>query len=82
MTLQDKLDALRAGAKERLPAEALAAMQRATEDLRASGIMERVLGPGAAAPDFELGNVRGETVSSRRLLGQGPLVVTFYRGFW
>lgn len=80
-TLQDKLDAMREGAKERIPAEALAVMHRATEDLRRSGI-RGVLAPGAAAPDFELENTGGEKVASAALLAKGPLIVTFYRGVW
>ena len=82
MTLQDKLDAMREGAKDRIPAEALAVMHRATEDLRRSGIADRVLSIGDVAPDFELENTGGERVSSRALLERGPLAVTFYRGVW
>lgn len=81
-SLQAKLDAMREGAKERIPAEALAVMHRATEDLRRSGIRERALAVGDAAPEFELENIDSEAVSSRALLERGPLVVTFYRGVW
>ena len=81
-TLQAKLDEVRAGAKDRIPAEALAVMHRATEDLRASGILDQVLAPGAAAPELELENTKGDLVSSRALLERGPLIVTFYRGVW
>ena len=81
-TLQEKLDAMREGAKDRIPADALAVMHRATEDLRRSGIGDRVLKIGEPAPDFELENTDGETVSSHALQARGPLVVTFYRGVW
>ncbi len=81
-TLQDKLDAMREGAKDRIPAEALAVMHRATEDLRRSGIGDRVLKIGDAAPDFELENTDSELVASGALLARGPLAVTFYRGVW
>ena len=82
MSLQEKLDAVRAGAKDRIPADALEIMHQATEDLRRSGIRDRVPGPGSPAPRFALENVDGETVDSRRLLERGPLIVTFYRGVW
>ena len=82
MTLQDKLDAMRAGARDRIPPESLAVMHRATEDLRRSGIGDRVLAIGDAAPGFELENTGGERVASRALLERGPLAVTFYRGVW
>ena len=81
-TLQAKLDAMREGAKERIPAEALAVMHRATEELRDSGIRDRVLSVGAAAPEFELENTEGERIASGALLERGPLAVTFYRGVW
>ena len=81
-TLADKLTAMREGAKERIPADALAIMHQATEDLRASGIREGVLGPGDPMPAFELENVHGERVDSRALLARGPLILTFYRGVW
>ncbi|MEM7356179.1 MAG: hypothetical protein AAF657_35515 [Acidobacteriota bacterium] len=82
MALQDKLDAMREGAKERIPADVLARMGQATADLKGSGILDRVVKPGDPAPEFELNNIRGEAVSSRALLAKGPLVATFYRGFW
>ena len=82
MGLQDKLDAMRAGAKDRIPAEALGIMHRATEELRRSGIMDGVSKVGDPAPAFELENVDGVSVDSGALLERGPLVVTFYRGVW
>ena len=82
MSLEEQLDAIRTGAAERIPPEALAIMHRATDDLRSSGILDRVPGPGDKAPDFELENWDGERVESRLLRTKGPLVVTFYRGVW
>src|SRR6185312_11184161 len=37
---------------------------------------------GDAAPDFTLDDADGHSVSSRELLVDGPLVVSFYRGVW
>ena len=82
MTLQERLDGLKAAAKDRIPADALGIMLQATDDLRQSGIRDRVLGPGDPAPQFQLENVNGEMVSSRDLLARGPLITTFYRGVW
>jgi hypothetical protein len=62
--------------------EALAIMHRATDDLRHSDIMERVLTIGDHAPEFALPNAHGQIVSSAKLLKKGPLVVSFYRGVW
>ena len=57
-------------------------MHRATEELRASGIMERVIKVGDKLPAFALPNSSGQEVRSADLLAKGPLVVTFYRGAW
>lgn len=82
MSLQDKLDAYKAGFKEKVPAETRAVMERATADLRASGILEKTIKTGDALPPFELKNQNGEIVRSEDLLARGPLVVTFFRGVW
>ncbi len=87
MTLQEKLDALKAEIESGAPPynitpEAVEAMHRATNELRNSGILERVLKVGDRAPAFTLPNPQGELVSSASLLVKGPLVVEFYRGIW
>ncbi|TWT56028.1 peroxiredoxin-like family protein [Allorhodopirellula solitaria] len=50
-----------------------------TEALQAAA---KAIEVGEKAPDFELPNPQGEIVSLSKLLAQGPLVVTFYRGSW
>ncbi len=37
---------------------------------------------GQKAPDFELPNSEGQSISLHALLKSGPLVLTFYRGSW
>lgn len=37
---------------------------------------------GEKAPNFELPNPEGKTISLATLLDKGPVVVTFYRGSW
>lgn len=82
MSLEEKLSKLREGSKEKIPEETYQKMQRAVEELRESGITERALDVGDRMPSFSLPNTDGETVSSDELLQKGPLVVSFYRGFW
>ncbi|MFZ0858027.1 MAG: hypothetical protein WAN10_14340 [Candidatus Acidiferrales bacterium] len=82
MALRDSLDARRAAAKDRFPPEDLAVMHRATEDLRNSGIVQRALKIGDAAPAWELPDSGGAILRSRELLAKGPLVLTFFRGVW
>lgn len=82
MSLADKLAATRAASASRIPPDKAAIMHRATDDLRKSGILERVVKPGARMPAFELANHDGRRVSSQDLLARGPLVLSFFRGSW
>ncbi len=47
-----------------------------------SGILEKAVQVGQAAPDFTLKNARGESVQLSALLKNGPVVLTWYRGGW
>ncbi len=80
--LQEKLTQLKEGFEKKAPAELVSVMHRVPEDLRRSGIMERVLKPGDKAPLFTLPNAMGVMVSAADLLKKGPLVIAFYRGVW
>jgi hypothetical protein len=82
MSLEEKLSAIREGAKKMIPAEHLAVMGQATEKLRGSGILRGVIKVGDALPPFELKNARGVAVTSQALLAKGPLVLTIFRGHW
>lgn len=81
-TLQARLDSIKAGFAKKAPPEAKAVMARATQDLRDSGILDRLPGPGEALPAFELRDTQGELVRSADLVGPGHLVISFYRGKW
>ncbi|MFT4982753.1 MAG: peroxiredoxin [Bacteroidia bacterium] len=50
--------------------------------LKNSGQVNSVLKAGVQMPAFELIDQNGTLVSTNELLEDGPLVVTFYRGFW
>ncbi len=89
MSLEEKLAAIREMAKTRQPPEVRAVMHRATEDLRASGIMDRVAKVGTVAPDFTLPNQAGAAGEPGRPAGAGaggavvlpgPLVTLLQRG--
>ena len=82
MSLQDKLTEIRDGAAKKIPPDKLAVMHRATSDLRASGILDRVIGVGDKLPPFQLTNMRGATVSSQNLFERGAVVLTVFRGHW
>ena len=82
MSLQEKLNAKKNEFKSSAPEEALNIMHRATEDLRNSGIMDRVLKEGDTAPDFTLNNAEGKAVHFHDVISGGPAVLGFYRGRW
>jgi hypothetical protein len=82
MTLEERLEAIRTAAKTRIPPEARAIMERSIDDLRASGILNRVTKVGEKAPEFTLPNATGRSVSLAELLVRGPVVLSFYRGRW
>jgi hypothetical protein len=82
MSLKERLDAQKAQSKTRIPPEAQVIMQRSIDDLRASGILNRVPKVGDRAPDFTLADSNGQPVSLTSLLARGPVVLTFFRGRW
>ncbi len=82
MSLSEKLAATRAASAGRIPPERAAIMERATNDLRKSGILGRIVGVGRRAPAFELANHDGRRVASSDLLAGGPLILSFFRGSW
>ncbi len=55
---------------------------RVVQQLQQQRIADSALKVGAHAPDFQLLDHRGETISSAELLSYGPLVVIFFRGRW
>ncbi len=82
MGLQDKLDEYKNSFLETAPPEAVGLMQRSTEDLNNSGILDKVLKVGDPAPEFSLPDENGDPVELKGLLAQGPVVISFYRGQW
>jgi hypothetical protein len=82
MALEDTLRSVREASAKRIPADKAAVMHRATEELRGSGIMDRVIKVGDPLPPFALPNAYGQEARSADLLAKGPLVLTFFRGSW
>src|SRR5579862_1633029 len=80
--LQDQLDEITANTRRLVQAERLAVGERAVAELFATGIEERILPVGAAAPEFALKDANGKLVRSTDLLALGPLVIKFFRGRW
>ncbi len=82
MSLEEELAAIREGAAKHIPANSLAVMHRATEQLQESGLAEQALGVGDHLPAFTLLSQDGQEVRATDLWAGGPLVLTFFRGEW
>ena len=82
MSLKEKLDVVKAGSAKKFPQEIKQTMQQSIENINNSGIMQRFKKTGEKAPDFQLKNAKGHTVSLNALLANGPLLMNFYRGKW
>jgi peroxiredoxin len=82
MSLQSQLDSLTAKLRAMVPAERLAAVDHAAEELTRSGQADRALKAGDHAPAFELPDGDGMLWRSEDLLRGGPLMIVFYRGRW
>jgi peroxiredoxin len=82
MSLQLQLDALTAKLRAMVPAERLAVVDLAAEELIHSGLANRALKAGDRAPSFELADGDGMLWRSEDLLHNGPLAIVFYRGRW
>ena len=80
--LKDEIDAYNVAKQEKVPAEILATMVEATEELKRSGIEDRALKTGDTMPDFELPNQHGERRRLSDYLGKSPVVLNIYRGGW
>jgi peroxiredoxin len=80
--LQDQLDEITASTRKLVQPERMAVSERAVQELFASGIEEKILPVGAAAPEFTLKDPSGRNVRSADLLALGPLVLNFFRGRW
>ena len=80
--LQDQLDEITANTRKLVQPERLAVGERAVAELFTSGIEDRILPVGAAAPEFALKDAASRVVRSADLLALGPLVIKFFRGRW
>ncbi len=81
-TLQTELDTFRDAWTQRVGPDIATLVARDIEDLRQSGLLDRVARPGDSLPALTLPNATGESVDLRALAEAGPLVIVFYRGGW
>ena len=65
-----------------LPQDDQKTVTSAFEKLTSSTVAADAKTNGDKAPDFEMPNVRGGTLSLQDALAEGPVVLSFYRGSW
>lgn len=82
LSLRRRLDERRELMQRYVPAASLAVNRRTVDELRQSGLAERILPVGAQAPEFELPDHNGNPVALASLLAQGPVIAAFFRGRW
>ena len=81
-SLQEKLDAKKDAFTASASADKVEAFNRGVELVAQSGVMESAAQVGDQAPNFNLINVYGETVSLEELRAKGPVILVWYRGGW
>lgn len=65
-----------------IPEEIMGDFGAQMQALEASGIVKNAVQVGQKAPDFHLTNAAGKQVSLKKMLKDGPVILTFYRGSW
>lgn len=81
-SLQEQIAEFKVQLSQMLPPATFAGLEHHIATLIASGIAEKGLKTGVAAPDFTLPDVHGAAVTLSDLRASGPVVLTFYRGEW
>ncbi|MCZ6829521.1 MAG: peroxiredoxin-like family protein [Gammaproteobacteria bacterium] len=81
-SLKEGFAALQMELAASLPEEANKLLKQATQRLVDGALINLLITVGDKFPQFSLPNVVGNAINSEDLLGQGPLVVSFYRGGW
>src|SRR5258708_893611 len=84
MQLQEKLDAFTSDLIKsgKIPEPIVTRLMVGIQELVASGKSDRALKAGDISPSFTLPDESGRLISSVKLLGQGPVVISFYRCVW
>lgn len=82
MNLQAQMDAVKKSFVEQVPEQTLDIMAHSAGKLQDSGIVNQTVKAGDKAPAFSLINTLKSEVSLSKLLTNGPVVLSFFRGRW
>lgn len=80
MNFKDELRDLKASVEAQMPKEVQASFNRLVDDLQTNPSRRKSVGD--VAPDFFLKDPKGNSVSLKAALKNGPVVLNFYRGGW
>lgn len=80
--LKERLQKMAEATASKIPAEALAVVQRTTKAVVDSIADRKIPKVGAALPAFALPDSKGTVANSGDLIGAGHLVISFFRGGW
>ncbi len=81
-SLQKQLDTRAEEFAAKTPGAMRKQMTDGVQAVREAGVVAHAKQVGDTAPDFTLGNAKGEKVKLSNLLEKGPVVLTWYRGGW
>lgn len=79
---QQRLRAIHQKNSENMPAHVAAAFSQTVQILARSNILSRSLQIGDRAPNFSFNSNWCEQTNLSELLETGPVIASFYRGFW
>ena len=81
-TVAEKLEARKEAFSKKADEQKKKDYEEGVRLVRESGVLEKAVKTGDAAPDFTLPNAVGEDVKLSALLEEGPVVMIWYRGEW
>ncbi|MCG8382903.1 MAG: AhpC/TSA family protein [Gammaproteobacteria bacterium] len=82
MNLADQIAQLNRANCDSLDTQTIAVLQRATIELRQSGILENCFQNKETSPDFVFITTDQKHTTLYTLLETGPVLINFFRGFW
>ena len=82
MSLATDLATLKEGMYARIPKELSHAISKSIEDFTQTWNPANAINVGQLFPDFSLSDATGKQLSMKKLLADGPLLISFYRGGW
>jgi peroxiredoxin len=81
-SLKTKLDEKKNNFLKKADKKKIEVYEAGIDSVNQSGVTKSAIQIGQRAPNFSLSNAKGDTVQLSKLLKQGPVILTWYRGGW